>query len=113
MGDSKVRRIVVRVTDEQNRVRTEVADTGPGIAPELLPQLFEPYVRGANGEPTGIGLGLATVKRLAEGHHGRAAVQSKLGEGSRFAFVLPRAGSSWLPSDEAAGPDEDRVEVRH
>ncbi|RKH40224.1 sensor histidine kinase [Corallococcus sp. AB050B] len=96
MGDATTRRITVRVTTGRGAfVRTEVIDTGPGIAPELLPSLFEPYFRGATDGAEGLGLGLATVKRLAEGHGGRVGVTSEPGKGSTFWFELPRAGPAW------------------
>lgn len=94
MGDSSTRRIVVRVRDEGTRVRTEIADTGPGIATGSLPSLFDPYFRGAHDRgKDGLGLGLATVKKLVEGHHGRVGVTSEPGAGSTFWFLLPRAGA--------------------
>lgn len=114
MGDVPVRRITLRVTEEGAFIRTEVRDTGPGISPELLPSLFEPYFRGQRGGPEGLGLGLATVKRLAEGHGGRVGVTSERGKGSTFWFELQRAGSSWEPAvgDESA-PPLPRPEPRH
>jgi signal transduction histidine kinase len=100
MGDSTTRRIVVRVRDEGTCVRTEVTDTGPGIAAQSLPSLFDPYFRGAHDRGTeGLGLGLATVKKLAEGHHGCVGVASEPGTGSTFWFTLPRAGSPPTASD--------------
>ena len=48
MGDVALRRVTVRVVDAGGFIRTEITDTGPGIAPELLPSLFEPYFRGAS-----------------------------------------------------------------
>jgi len=91
MGDDgHERRVTVRVRDLGQRARVEVADTGPGIPRELLPTLFEPYVRGATGGKPGIGLGLATVKRIAQTHGGRAGVESTPGKGSCFWFELPK-----------------------
>ncbi|MFL5358690.1 ATP-binding protein [Archangium sp.] len=114
MGDVPTRRITLRLREEGPFIRTEVSDTGPGIAPELLPSLFEPYFRGQRGGPDGLGLGLATVKKLAEGHGGRVGVTSERGKGSTFWFELHRAGSSWEPaaSGESA-PPPPRPEPRH
>lgn len=92
MRDAPTRRITVRVLEEDDFVRTEVIDTGPGIAPSMVRSLFEPYFRAAPGSGAeGLGLGLATVKRLAEGHGGRVGVSSERGKGSTFWFTLPRA----------------------
>jgi signal transduction histidine kinase len=73
-------------------VRVEVADTGEGIAPEDLPHIFEQFFRGEKSrsrETGGAGLGLAIAKRIVEAHHGRIWVESQVGQGTRFRFVLP------------------------
>ena len=113
MGDAVTRRITVRVTDEDGVVRTEVADTGPGIPQENLPSLFELHFRG-DRRHEGLGLGLATVKKLAEGHNGRVGVSSERGRGSTFWFVLPRAGSGLDGATNGdAAPDEAQPGIRH
>jgi signal transduction histidine kinase len=90
MGDSPLRRVEVGVVALGDRRRVEVADTGPGVAPALKDRIFEPFVRGDTAS-CGVGLGLATVKRLAEAHHGRADFRSELGRGSVFWFEIPVA----------------------
>lgn len=95
MGNSPVRRITLRVTDEGPCVRTEVEDTGPGIEPSMQAMLFEPYSRGPTRGQDGLGLGLATVKKLVESHGGRVGVRSAPGAGSTFWFTLPSAGRTW------------------
>lgn len=73
-------------------VQVEVADTGEGIAPEDLPHIFEQFFRGEKSrsrETGGAGLGLAIARRIVEAHHGRIWVESQVGEGTRFRFVLP------------------------
>lgn len=75
-------------------------------------RVFEPYFRGQAGGAEGLGLGLATVKKLAEGHGGRVGVTSERGKGSTFWFELPRAGSAWErgePGDSAALPRPSEV----
>jgi signal transduction histidine kinase len=91
MGERPIRRVELRVVARDRCVRIEVADTGPGIPPSLIDTIFDPHVRGhTHGEP-GIGLGLATVKRIAEAHGGKVGVSSRLDEGSTFWCELPRA----------------------
>jgi signal transduction histidine kinase len=90
MGNSEVRRVTVRVEESGTQCRVAVEDTGPGIPPDMKSILFEPYVR-ANSTQPGIGLGLATVKRLAEAHGGRVGVEAAPGSGSTFWFELPKA----------------------
>ena len=72
----------------------EVGDSGPGIAPEQLPFVFERFYRAdpSRARATGgAGLGLAIVKQLVEAHGGRVWVKSTPGTGSWFGFTLPVA----------------------
>ena len=64
-----------------------VADTGPGIAPDVLAHVFDRFVRGA--ESGGAGLGLAIAKSLVEAHGGQITAESPAGGGTRIRFVLP------------------------
>jgi signal transduction histidine kinase len=91
MGERPTRRVELRVVPRDRVVRIEVADTGPGIPPSLLDTVFDPHVRGHTHGKPGIGLGLATVKRIADAHGGRVGVSSRLDEGSTFWCELPRA----------------------
>jgi signal transduction histidine kinase len=90
MGDVEERRVNVTARSVSHAVRIEVADTGPGLAGDLEHHVFEPYVRGTSREQ-GLGLGLATVKRIVEAHGGAAGVETSRGHGSRFWVELPRA----------------------
>lgn len=72
----------------------EVLDDGPGIAPDDLPQLFEPLFRAdrtRNSATGGAGLGLAIVKRIMDLHAARVEVDSMPLEGAAFSFALPAA----------------------
>jgi two-component system phosphate regulon sensor histidine kinase PhoR len=70
-----------------------VEDDGPGIPAEIVPQLFQRYVRGPSqsAEGGGTGLGLLIVREIVEAHGGSVGVDSQPGQGSRFWFRLPRA----------------------
>ena len=84
-----------------------VSDTGVGIAPELLPRVFDLFVQGDRSldrSQGGLGIGLSVVKRLVEMHHGRVTACSEgPGHGSVFEIHLPLieapAGSQAHPSD--------------
>jgi CheY-like chemotaxis protein len=70
-----------------------VSDTGPGIDPAEVEQLFERFYRGSDGNGTarGTGLGLSIVKSLVDLHRGTVEVDSAPGEGTTFQVRLPRA----------------------
>jgi len=73
---------------EMNKVRCSVRDTGAGIPPERLDKIFDKFETDPkkNG---GLGLGLAIVKQIVEAHGGQIFVESEVGRGSTFSFVLP------------------------
>jgi signal transduction histidine kinase len=64
----------------------EINDTGPGIPPELVARMFEPFV---STKARGHGLGLAVVLSIVKQHKGGLQVQSSLGVGTRFAVAFP------------------------
>ncbi|NQV26682.1 MAG: PAS domain S-box protein [Rhodopirellula sp.] len=69
-----------------------VRDTGVGIAPDLLPRVFDLFTqaeRSLDRSQGGLGIGLALVQRLVEMHHGKVEVHSSLGQGSEFVVCLP------------------------
>jgi signal transduction histidine kinase len=99
MSDSELRRITVRVRDDGPNVRVEIEDTGPGFPQGMESAIFEPYVRAEGVTQPGLGLGLATVKRLCEAHGGSVGARSTLGRGATFWFTLPsRAQTAELSS---------------
>jgi signal transduction histidine kinase len=74
--------------DHPNSVRVSVADTGAGIAAEYHQEIFEEFVR-VDRSASGMGLGLAIVKRLIQAHRGKIWVDSEIGRGCAFTFLLP------------------------
>ncbi|MEY8878359.1 MAG: sensor histidine kinase [Leptothrix sp. (in: b-proteobacteria)] len=82
--------VTVRVLARGTQALLEVEDSGVGIAPELLPQVFERFVRGTpNGN--GCGLGLAIVKEIVERHGGRVSLQPRTPHGLLVRVELPLA----------------------
>lgn len=73
----------------------EVTDTGPGIAAEHLPHIFERFYKGDRSrQDGGVGLGLAIVKEVITAHGGAVAVESREGQGSAFRITLPPAAAA-------------------
>lgn len=73
----------------------EVTDTGPGIAAEHLPHIFERFYKGDRSrQDGGVGLGLAIVKEVVTAHGGAVAVESREGQGSAFRITLPPAAAA-------------------
>ena len=87
-------RVRVRLHCDAHEVMVEVADNGPGIAPEFLPYVFEKFRQGGDqrDRPQGTGLGLPISRQIIEHFGGRMWVESTPGEGARFAFALPLNG---------------------
>ncbi len=73
-------------------IEVRITDTGPGIASDDQERIFEQFERLESPGAAGTGLGLPLARRFVEAHGGRLTVESQLGGGSTFAFVLPRAG---------------------
>ncbi|MGN6416998.1 MAG: ATP-binding protein [Pseudobacter sp.] len=83
--------IIVKLSVEHAGIRVQVIDTGKGIAPEDQPYVFERYKQIDNMAATskGMGIGLAIVKKILELHQIRIEVNSNLGRGTAFYFVMP------------------------
>ena len=96
-------RVLMLPADQPGRCRFGVRDTGRGIAPEDMDELFRPFTRLANagGEVEGTGIGLVISQRLVNMMGGGIGVESRVGEGSLFWVELPR--------DELAGAAESCI----
>lgn len=74
-----------------NAVKVTVSDSGPGIAAEFLQEVFDDFFKAPGPHSEGIGLGLAIARRLVLAHGGKIWVESELGAGSKFQFLIPTA----------------------
>jgi signal transduction histidine kinase len=94
-SDAAERAVGIQGTIDGAFARIEVADTGAGLPEAVHERIFEPYVRMDQKQP-GLGLGLATVRRLVDAHRGRVGVRSREGAGALFWFAIPlyRSGAS-------------------
>ena len=93
------------IENEQRHVELTVHDNGPGVPPELMARLFEPYV---TSKTKGTGLGLAIVKRIVEEHNGSIHAENPKGGGARVTIRLPvlnvdRAGDGTVAVAPIAG----------
>ncbi|HEV2642623.1 MAG TPA: HAMP domain-containing sensor histidine kinase, partial [Candidatus Elarobacter sp.] len=77
--------------EQRDAVRVTIADDGPGIAPDHLKRIWEPYVTNKAG---GTGLGLAIARQAVWAHDGAVAAESVLGSGTRIEFTLPVVGGT-------------------
>jgi two-component system, NtrC family, sensor kinase len=80
--------LTIRVKDDGDHVRIEVADTGTGIPPEIRDRIFEPWFT-TKEAGRGTGLGLSIARSVVEGHGGRIDVASAPGRGTTLTVVLP------------------------
>ena len=79
-------RIRVAITGDETACVIAFVDEGPGVAPDILEKLFVPFF---TTKARGTGLGLSTVKRLIDAHHGRIAVECPAGGGTVVTVRLP------------------------
>jgi signal transduction histidine kinase/CheY-like chemotaxis protein len=94
--------MATRIGDETVEIR--ISDSGPGMPPEVLERVFEPFFT-TRPEGEGTGLGLATVFRVVSGMQGTVTLNSKAGEGTTATVVLPMAVAGTKADGEAASED--------
>lgn len=97
MQHSAKRELTVSVSATDGMAQIDVRDTGSGIAPEILPQLFQPFI---TSKPHGMGVGLSISRTIAESHGGRLWAEPGLGGGTVFHLTLRLA--------DAEGSDDVR-----
>jgi two-component system NtrC family sensor kinase len=101
--------IETRLNHDESQIDIQVRDDGSGIAPDVLPQIFEPFMT-TKERGRGVGLGLAISRGIVERHNGRIQVESELGQGTTFTVTLPvqATASSLVGVDEG----NDAMNVR-
>jgi two-component system sensor kinase FixL len=87
MEEVERRELTITTRGAAGEAEVSVADTGPGIAPELAETLFQPFV---TSKKNGMGLGLSICREIVEAHHGRLTAASRPGGGTVFRLTLPR-----------------------
>jgi signal transduction histidine kinase len=79
--------LTLRTSDDDGKIRVEIADTGNGLTPEESARLFTPYY---TTKPHGTGLGLAIVQSVVSDHHGTVSIFSEEGRGTTIRIDLPQ-----------------------
>jgi len=85
-------KIMLSFAAANGELQVNVEDTGKGIAPEIITQLFQPFA--THGKAHGTGLGLSICKKIVEDHGGRIWAHSEPGRGAVFSFTLPLAAEA-------------------
>ncbi len=78
----------IRTSEEDNKLKFELTDTGVGMSKEVQARLFEPFF--THGKKYGTGLGMAIVKKIIDDHGGTITIKSEEGRGTAFTILLPR-----------------------
>ncbi len=78
--------LLIRTARRKKEAVIQISDTGSGIAPDKLPNIFDAYY---SSRPQGSGLGLPTAKKIVETHNGTITVTSEPGKGTSFIIRLP------------------------
>jgi signal transduction histidine kinase len=103
--------VTIRLAPAGNQLVLSVTDTGPGIAPEELPRIFERFYRSDQSrarETGGTGLGLPIAAWIAARHGGSIRVTSAEGVGTRFSLLLPAPEPEQAPPEESADTEIHR-----
>jgi signal transduction histidine kinase len=94
------RPIVVSASTRDRHFRLAVEDRGPGVSPELEPELFDRFTRGDNAATSGTGLGLSIARSYARAHGGELVYTRATPHGARFELVVPTASVGPRGRDE-------------
>ncbi len=100
--------VTITVDADERTARVGIRDEGPGIAPEEIERVFEPFYQSQRTEvrqARGAGLGLSLAKQIVAAHGGRIWAESEVGKGTEVSFTLPRECR-----DTAGAPDEQVVQ---
>jgi signal transduction histidine kinase len=106
-------RIVIGAKPVPSGVQFSVSDTGPGIPPDQVARIFGRFWQADAGDRRGIGLGLTIAKGIMDAHGGRLWVESQLGEGTTFHFVLGTVMPSPRETRERRRRDTIEAARRH
>ncbi|RYF47835.1 MAG: hypothetical protein EOO38_11340, partial [Cytophagaceae bacterium] len=89
--------ITISTTEADDGIAFDIEDTGPGIAPDAIGKIFDPFWQQAHDAHRGLGLGLHIARSVIEAHGGKISVRSRLGTGTCFTLTLPSTYPVELP----------------
>ena len=95
--------LVISTIQEKKQIKVKIQDTGPGIPPEIMGKLFNPFF---TTKEKGTGLGLAISYGIIERHSGKIDIETKLGNGSTFIVSLPISSEE---EEQGEGTKTDRL----
>lgn len=95
--------LVISTIQEKKQIKVKIQDTGPGIPPEIMGKLFNPFF---TTKEKGTGLGLAISYGIIERHSGKIDIETKLGKGSTFIVSLPISAEE---EEQGEGTKTDRL----
>ena len=106
--------LTIGIEDLGNDWQFSFADTGPGMSPQMVEKVFEPFQSQFEG---GTGLGLAIVYQIVQAHEGKVWVRSKLGQGCTFVLRVRKAAEESIaaqsPQIAGALPESSKAEGAH
>jgi signal transduction histidine kinase/ActR/RegA family two-component response regulator len=103
--------IWLRVQGDSNHIVLVVEDSGPGVPPELVESIFQPFFT-TKAQGRGSGLGLKIVSEVVAAHGGHIEVHQRKGGGASFRVVLPRVSPSGIMTSASRVPGTDGTGVR-
>ena len=95
-------RLICTGVNDETEIEIKVRDNGTGIAPDILPHIFEPFLT-TKERGHGTGLGLAIARGIVERHKGHIEVQTELGQGTTFIVTLPTQATDASLAEIGAG----------
>lgn len=107
MDDCPKRELTISTSNQQDMIRVDVADTGPGLSNSVQEKLFEPF---ATTKSSGMGIGLSVCRSIVEAHYGKIWAEPNPGGGAVFSLVLPLANAEQsAAADLSAAPPSRRA----
>jgi signal transduction histidine kinase len=99
-------RIWIKTYTDTGKIFIDIRDDGPGIPPDVMPRLFEPFYT-TKEAGKGTGLGLSISEKIVRSHGGTISVNSEVGVGTTFTIALPVRDTPKTSSSSATAPSHD------